>query len=98
MKCKCYHSATPAQALADITTERAQIFTKMDAKKGYNQCPLDQERQDLTTFITPFGHFKFLRVPYGISSTSEHYNCCMDKAFADHPGFRQAVVDIVIYN
>ena len=98
MKCKCYHSVTPAQAVADITAERAQIFTKMDAKKGYHQCPLDQESQDLTTFITPFGRFKFLRVPYGISSTSENYNRCMDEAFADHPGFRQVVDDILIYN
>ena len=76
------------QAVADITAERAQIFTKMDAKKGYHQCPLDQESQDLTTFITPFGRFKFLRAPYGISSISEHYNRRMDEAFADLPGFR----------
>ena len=93
-----YHSATPAQAVADITTERAQIFTKMDAKKGYHQCPLDQESQDLTTFITPFGRFKFPRAPYGISSISEHYNRRMDEAFADLPGFRRVVDDIVIYD
>ena len=93
-----YHSATPAQAVADITAERAQIFTKLDAKKGYHQCPLDQESQDFTTFITPFGRFKFLRAPYGISSISEHYNRRMDEAFADLPGFRRVVDDIVIYD
>lgn len=88
-----YHSATPAQAVADITAERAQVFTKMDAKKGYHQCPLDQQSQDLTTFITLFGRFKFLRAPYGISSISEHYNRRMDEAFAYLPGFRRIVDD-----
>ena len=29
-----YKSATAAQAVADITAENAQIFTKLDAKKG----------------------------------------------------------------
>ncbi len=73
-----YHSATPAQAVADIIAENARIFTKLDVMKGYHQCPLDEESQDLTTFITPFGRFKFLRAPYGISPISEHYNRRMD--------------------
>ena len=93
-----YHSATPAQAVADITAERAQVFTKIDAKKGYHQCPLHKQSQDLTTFITPFGRFKFLRAPYGISSISEHYNRRMDEAFADLPRYRRVVDDIVIYD
>ena len=93
-----YQSATPAQAIADITAENAQIFTKLDAKKGYHQCPLDEESQDLTTFITPFGRFKLLRAPYGISSISEHYNRRMDEAFAGLSGFRRVVDDVVIYD
>ena len=93
-----YQSATPAQAVANITAEKAQIFTKIDAKKGYHQCPLDKESQDLTTFITPFGRFKFLRARYGISSISEHYNRRMDEAFAGLPGFRLVVDNVVIYD
>ena len=69
-----YQSLTPSQAVADIATENATIFTKIDAMKGYHQCPLDEASQDLTTFLTPFGRFKYLRAPYGISSISEHYN------------------------
>ena len=82
-----YQSATPAQAVADTTAEDAKIFTKLDAKKGYHQCPLSEGSKDLTTFITPFGRFEFLRAPYGISSISEHYNRCMDEAFDGLLGF-----------
>ena len=66
--------------------------------KGYHQCPLDEESQTLTTFITPFGRFKYLRAPYGISSISEHYNRRMDEAFAGLTGYRRVVDDIIIYD
>ena len=69
-----YQSLTPAQAVADIAASDAKFFTVIDALKGYHQCPLDQQSQPLTTFITPFGRFKYLRAPYGISSISEYYN------------------------
>ena len=93
-----YQSSTPAQAVADIAAENAKIFTKFDALKGYHQCPLDEESQLLTTFITPFGRFKYLRAPYGISSISEHYNRRMDEAFAGLTGYRRIVDDVVIYD
>ena len=93
-----YQSSTPAQAVADIAVHNAKIFTKLDALKGYHQCPLDEESQLLTTFITPFGRFKYCRAPYGISSISEHYNRRMDEAFAGLSGYRRIVDDVVIYD
>ena len=94
-----YQSPTPAQAVADIAASEAKIFTTvLDALKGYHQCPLDQESQTLTTFITPFGRYKYLQAPYGISSISEHYNCGMTEAFSGLSGFRRIVDDFVIYD
>ena len=69
-----YQSSSPAQVVADIAADKAKVFTKLDAMKGYHRCPLDEKSQNLTTFITPFGRLKFLRAPYRISSISEHYN------------------------
>ena len=77
VKRELYQSATPAEAVADISSSKAKFFTILDAMKGYHQCPLDPESQLLTTFITPHGRFKYRRAPYGISSISEHYNCRM---------------------
>ena len=93
-----YQTPTPAQAVADIAAENAKFFTKIDARKGYHQCPLDEESQLLTTFITPFGRFKYLRAPYGISSISEHYNRRMDEALKGLSGFRRIVDDVVIFD
>ena len=93
-----YQSCTPAQAVADIAASEATVFTVMDAMKGYHQCPLDEESQLLTTFITPFGRFKYLRAPYGISSISEHYDRRMAEAFTGLSGFRRIVDNIVVYD
>ena len=64
-----------------MAASNAKFFTVLDARKGYHQCPLDAQSQLLTTFITPFGRFKYLRAPYGISSISEHYDQRMAEAF-----------------
>ena len=93
-----YQSTPPAQAVADIAAENAKVFTKLDALKGYHQCPLDEDSQLLTTFITPFGRYKFLRAPYGLSSISEHYNRRMDEAFEGLSGYRRVVDDVVIFD
>ena len=94
---KC-QSETPAQAVADIAADHAKIFTKLDALKDYHQCPLEKESQLLTTLITPFGRFKFLRAPFSILSISEHYNRRMDEAFSGLTGYRRIVDDVVIYD
>ena len=60
-----YQSLTPAQAVADIVASKAKIFTVFDTLKGYHQCLLDEGSQSLTTFIAPFGRFKYLRAPFG---------------------------------
>ena len=93
-----YQSMTPALAVADITESCAKFFTSLDAVKGYHQCPLDEESQLLTTFITPFGRFKFLRAPFGVSSISEHYDRRMAEAFEGLGHFRRIVDDTLIYD
>ncbi|UYV72289.1 K02A2.6-like, partial [Cordylochernes scorpioides] len=51
----------------------AKIFSKLDANSGFWQIKLSEESQTLTTFITPFGRYKFKRLPFGISSAPEHF-------------------------
>ena len=57
-----YQMTSPATAVTDIEASQAKMFTTLDALKGYHQCPLDVDSQELTTFITPYGRFQFLRV------------------------------------
>jgi hypothetical protein len=59
--------------LADVTSKLsgATCFSCLDAASGFYQIPLDEESQELTTFITPFGRYCFKRLPFGITSAPE---------------------------
>ena len=49
----------------------ARLFTKMDVKEAYWHVRLDEESSILTTMITPFGRFRWLRLPFGLKVSSE---------------------------
>ena len=57
----------------EIITEMAgaQYFSKLDASSGYWQVRVDDESSDVPTFGTPFGRYRFKRLPFGIHSASE---------------------------
>ena len=44
----------------------ARVFSKLDAKHGYWGIVLGHGSQDLCTFQTPVGKYKFLHLPFGL--------------------------------
>ena len=46
-------------------------FTLVDATSGYWQVRLDEESSKLTTFNTPWGKYKYLRLPFGLKVSSD---------------------------
>ena len=98
VKREVYQSPTPMEEVASIVASEARWFTVFDALKGYHQCPLSEDSQLLTTFVTPFGRYAYLRAPYGVTSISEHYNRRMDEAFEGMKGFRKIVDDVIIFS
>ena len=42
-----------------------EVFSSLDASCGYWQLGLHEDSSILTTFITPFGRYWFLRLPFG---------------------------------
>ena len=62
-----YPTRSPSEVVSNIAPS-SKFFTTLDAVKGYWQVLLEEESQILTTFITPYGRFKFLRAPMGLSS------------------------------
>lgn len=45
-----------------------KYFSVLDLKDGFWHVKLDDQSQNLCTFATPFGNYKFLRMPFGIKS------------------------------
>ena len=74
------------QTLAQLAG--AKIFSKLDANSGFRQIPFPPPPESilLTTFITPFGRFYFNRLPFGITSAPEHFQCRMSEILGDLKG------------
>ena len=63
----------PIPTFVDVASQlgNKKIFTIIDLKDSYWQIELDNASSDLTTFSTPFGRYKFRRLPFGICSAAE---------------------------
>ncbi|XP_036327169.1 uncharacterized protein LOC118739769 [Rhagoletis pomonella] len=55
----------------------SRIFSTLDASSGFWMIPLNEESSKLCTFITPFGRYKFLRLPFGINAAPEIFHAEM---------------------
>ncbi|UYV70501.1 K02A2.6-like [Cordylochernes scorpioides] len=75
----------------------AKVFTKLDANSGFWQIPLSSESSALTTFITPFGRFRFKRLPFGISSAPEIFQKRMGQILEGLEGTLCHMDDIMVY-
>ena len=57
--------------LVDELMERisgAKIFTKLDIRQGFHRIRLDPKSEDLTTFRTRYGTYKYHVVPFGLTN------------------------------
>lgn len=65
---------------------KAKLFSTLDATCGFLQVPLTEESSNFTTFATPFGRNRFLRLPLGTCSAPEVYEQMMVQLFGDLEG------------
>ena len=74
----------------------AKVFTTLDAKDGFYQIGLDEESSKLTTFWTPFGRYRYLRLPFGISVAPEEFECKLQEKLSDLEGTHVLRDDILV--
>ncbi|UYV74725.1 K02A2.6-like, partial [Cordylochernes scorpioides] len=75
----------------------ARFFSKLDANSGFHQIPLSPDCQHLTTFITPFGRYKYCRMPFGISLAPEYFQKVMSIILQGMDGVLCYLDDILIF-
>ena len=56
----------------------ARVFTVLDATSGYLQVILDEKSSLLTTCNTPFGRYRFTRLPFGVNSAQDVFQKDID--------------------
>ena len=76
--------------------ENKRVFSTLDLKDGYWQIELDDESSLLCTFATPFGRYRFTRMPFGLSSASEVFQKNNESVFEGIKGIHIVSDDIII--
>ena len=61
----------------------SRMMSMLDGFSGYNQVLVNKEDQHKTTFTTPWGTYKFLRIPFGILNVGATFQRAMDFSFKE---------------
>ena len=82
-------------AIREIASEFTgkSVFSTLDLKDGCWQVELDESSSYLRTFATPFGRYRFTRMPFGLKSTNEVFQ---KRAFEGIEGIHIVADDIII--
>ena len=88
---------TPRDAVVEVDSE-CQFYTSFDAANGYYQIPLHPSSQQLTTFMTPWGRYKFLRASMGLSCSGDEYNRRADAVFSAISNTLRVVDDLLRFD
>ena len=88
----------PMPTIEDIATRLhgAKVFSVLDAKNGFWHVKLDEESSHLTTFHTPYGCYRWCRMPFGISSAPEVFQRRMHELIEGLRGIEVVADDFVV--
>lgn len=75
----------------------AKVFSVVDAKNGFWHVQLDDESSFLTTFGTPWGRFRWTRMPFGISPAPEEFQRRLEYALEGLDGIKPIFDDILVF-
>ena len=74
---------------------KAKVFTVCDVKNGFWHVQLEEASSLLTTFSTPYGRFKWNRLPFGLSSAPEIFQRNLDQCIQGLPCVARIVDDLL---
>ena len=88
----------PLPTIEDVATRLhgANVFTKLDVKSGFWHVKLEETSSFLTTFNTPFGRFRWKRMPFGIQSAPEVFQRKMHELIEGMPQVEVIADDFVV--
>ena len=89
----------PTPTIDEILSElsKARLFSVLDAKNGFWHVELDEASSYLTTFATPWGRYRWKRMPFGISPAPEEFQRRMTEALEGLDGVKVIHDDILLY-
>ncbi|XP_058828067.1 uncharacterized protein K02A2.6-like [Topomyia yanbarensis] len=76
---------------------KAKVFSTADARKGFWHVVLDERSSRLTTFWTPFGRYRWTRLPFGIAPAPDIFQMKLLEVIEGLHGVECIADDLLIY-
>lgn len=76
---------------------KGHVFAVLDTKNGFWHIQFDEPSSLATTFVTPWGRNRWLRMPFGLSPTLEETQRRIDVALEGLPGQKDIAHDIPVF-
>ena len=73
----------------------AKVFSTIDLRSGYHHIALGKSSRAKMAFVTPFGKYKFLMVPFGLAQAPAYFQLLMNKVL-DSLDFTMTYLDDII--
>lgn len=74
---------------------KAKFFISLDMKNGFYQIPVSPDSIKYTAFVTPTGHYEFLKMPFGICNGPAVFQKAITKAIS-HLNFVLVYIDDIL--
>ena len=91
----------PLPNIIDILDQlgSAQYFSVFDLASGFHQIKMSSEDSNKTALSTPYGHYEFDPMPFGLKNAPATFQRLMDFVLTGHQGTELFVYldDIVLY-
>ena len=75
---------------------RGEKFTKIDLADAYLQVELDEDSKKLVAINTPYGLFRYNRLPFGVANAPSTFQALMDQILTGIPGTAVYLDDIIV--
>ena len=95
-KREVHYTEPPFSAVSTIPHHTYK--NSLDAFNGYHQVRLAHDSIPLTTFITPWGRYQYLRTPQGHCSSGDGYTRRYDDIIVDVEQKRKIIDDVCLYD
>ena len=78
---------------------QAAILSKIDLTSGFHQILVEPESRNFTTFLSPKGKYRFIRMSFGLKNAPSHFQRVMEKVLQPVADCASVYIDdIVIFS
>jgi len=75
---------------------KARVMSKLDLTNGYYQIRMAEQFKNLTTFVSPWGCFRFTQMPFGLRNARALFQSLMERVLVSCRDFASVYIDDVL--